>query len=130
MSRYHELIKELRGGIESEALMEEAADEMEKADARIQELLRERAELLRFAERVGPVYRHKNGALYQAADRDYASQDYKTGDRTPFGSGLVTDDIAEDEEYVLYRNSKGEYFSRPARLFDEPTRFRRLHPAG
>ena len=99
-----------------------------------------------------PTHRHYKGGLYREVGRGHATmydvydegelvaayeRQYHGGiELTPtavahrraffIASAIVTDELFGSEPFVLYQHSSGNHYVRPARLFDEPTRFVRL----
>lgn len=78
-------------------------------------------------------YQHKNGGVYRVLTRRFAYAELHEHESVLVDLGeedavaLVTDDIAMGEEFVTYqRLSDDACFARPARLFDDPTRFKEL----
>lgn len=98
-----------------------------------------------------PTHKHYKGGLYREIGRGTSGQEWfetevlvsyrEAGGSvrlTPEAQGphdrlvatvIVTDPLEDGEPFVLYQHSSGNHYVRPARLFDEPTRFAPLPPA-
>jgi hypothetical protein len=94
-----------------------------------------------------PTHRHYNGGLYREIGRADEPGSWREGEavsvyfvdgryffsdqpgswpRDKFVATALITDLLHDEPFVFYQHSSGNHYVRPARLFDEPTRFVRL----
>jgi uncharacterized UPF0146 family protein len=76
------------------------------------------------------THRHKKtGGEYQTVAGVFVESAYKAYDFYRIDgietTIMVTDDIAIDEEAVIYRNARLEYYIRPAKMFNDG-RFEKL----
>lgn len=82
----------------------------------------------------GKLYLHrKTGGVYCEIKRRvayaplYAKDVVFVEPETGCDQALVTDSVQMGEEMVFYKNIRtGDFYARPARMFDEPTRFTAL----